>query len=461
VPPGTTPPGTTPPGTTPPAAPAAPAKAPAVEAKMGGDTAAISAYPPGTIAPLDPELRQDSAQYRGRENPTTAAEGLAWIPRVLFFPAFLVTEYGVRIPIYKAAEFVDRKHVVPIVQKIFNPHPQFFWSPTISLDLGAITFVGVQARFEDVGVEGHQIKLAAAFGGTEAWRVKGQDRWQLGDNAFVGIRGAFEKRWDRPFFGFGPYSRDFRTNFALARGDAFLFGGVEAGNHFRLQLAPGYRQERTSKGGNPSIEVIAFPEDIPAYGEELHLAVAMLDLKLDSRTEADDNGGVRLLANGTYARDVLNRDRAFLTLEADLEAAVEVSYPDRVLAARLYAADTVPLGDDPIPFTHLPMLGGPNHHGFVWARFRDESAVMAEARYRYPIAYYMDAQLSASAGNVFARHFEDFDLGALTASLGAGLRTRRIGPAPIELTFAVGTSRFDERFAVESFRVYFSTTDGL
>lgn len=425
------------------------------------DVPVAAIYADGATAPSDPALRRDPAQYRGRERSSDAGDALAWIPRVAFFPIYAVAEYGVRYPLYKGIEWIDRNHVVPYVAKALHPVSGFYWSPTLSLDLGAITFAGVQARWEDVGVPGHQIKASLAFGGFEAWRAKLQDRWQLGDNGYLGLRGAFETRWDRPFYGLGPYSNDFRTNFTLTRGDGFFFGAVEAGNHFRLQLSAGYRGEKTSSGGVTSVETVFITKDIPAFGEELNLGLTMLDLKLDSRHEVEDNGGVRLLANATYARDFRVFERSFVTAEADLEVAGEVSYPDRVLAARVYAKDTIPIGDMPVPFTHQAILGGENHHGFVWARFRDESAVMAEVRYRYPIAFYVDAQWTASAGNVFSQHFENFDLGALTGSLGAGLRTRRTGMPPIELTFAVGTSRFDERFGLENFRVYLNTTEGL
>jgi hypothetical protein len=415
----------------------------------------------GTTAPADPALRRDPAQYRGRESPTDPVEVLAWIPRVAFFPLYAVAEYGVRLPLYKGVEFIDRKHLVPVFAKVFHPTSGIYWNPTLSLDLGAISFVGAQGRWDNMGVQGHELKVSVAFGGAEAWRVKAQDRWQLGEKVYLGTRGTFETRWDRPYFGLGPYSRDFRTNYTLTRGDVFAFAGVEHENHFRLQLSEGYRREYTKSGAYPKIDNIFMTQDIPGYGDELNLAMSMVDLKLDSRREIEQNGGIRFLGNVTYARDMRVFERAFFTAEAELEVAAEVSYPDRVLAARVYAMDTTPTGTSPVPFTHQASLGGQNHHGFIWGRFRDESALMAELRYRYPIAYYMDAQWTASAGNVFSRHFGDFDLGALTASIGAGLRTRRTGFSPIELTFAVGTSRFDERFDIENFRVYFSTTEGL
>jgi len=422
-------------------------------------TAAADEPLPAAAAP-DPEQRRDPAQYRGRENPTTAAEALSWIPRVAFFPAYAVTEFGVRRPVYVVAEWADRHHLVPILDEVFHPTPDIFWSPTLSLDLGAITFVGAQIRWRNLLVPGHELRASAAFGAVDAWHFTLRDRWQLGTEVYAGARGEYESRWDRAFFGLGPRSRNFRRNFSQARGDGFVFAGLEHGNHLRVELAEGYRAERTGEGGFPTVTPLFSRDEMPGYGD-LGLAMAMLDLKVDSRRSREQNSGVRLVANTTYARDPRASARSFVSTELDVEAAVEVSYPDRVLAARVYAMDTFALGAEPVPFTHMATLGGRDHTGFIAGRFRGESALLGELRYRYPIAYFVDAQWTASAANVFAERFADFTPGALTGSLGIGLRTRHTGHTAFELTLGLGTTRFEQPFAIDSVHVAFGTTEGL
>jgi hypothetical protein len=133
-----------------------------------------------------------------------------------------------------------------------------------------------------------------------------------------------------------------------------------------------------------------------------------------------------------------------------------------VLATRVYVAETASLGGGAVPFLHLATLGWNNHQGFVLGRFRGEAAFLAEVRYRYPVAFFFDVQWIASVGNVFARDFSDFSAGALTGSFGVGLRTRRTGDDPLEVTVAIGTSRFDAPgFGIDSVRLYLSTTRGL
>jgi hypothetical protein len=172
-------------------------------------------------------------------------------------------------------------------------------------------------------------------------------------------------------------------------------------------------------------------------------------------------GGARLTGNVTYGRDVRDSERTFVSTEADAEVAIEVSHPDRVLSLRGYFMDSVPLGTEPVPFLEQAMLGWKNHYGFVWGRFRDNAALMAELKYRYPVGYYLDMMLIGSVGNVFARDLSDFTPKALTSSLGVGFRTRRTGLKPIELIVAVGSSRFDQAFSIESVRLYLSITEGL
>lgn len=416
--------------------------------------------PPTTGIHLEPEQRRDPAQYRGRPRETDVADGLLWIPRVLFLPAFAVAELGVRRPVYAGAEWIDRHRIVPILDRVFNPTLDISWSPTVTLDLGANSAVGVKGKWRNMFVEGHELKASVQTGGEDNWRVAARDFWSIGPYAFAGARGDLSELPTRAFYGLGPGSPNVPTNFSMARYEGFLFQGLQIDNHFRVELQEGYRIDRTGPGRAPSIETIFDTGSIPGFGE-VQLAMAMLDFRIDSRRVLEENGGVRLAGNVTYGHDIQNDERSFVVASLDLEGAVEVSHPDRVLAARVYATEAIALGNEPVPFTHLPMLGWQNHVGFIWGRFRGDSAVLAELQYRYPIGYFVDAQWTASAGNVLGERFAGLHPGAMTGSIGVGLRTRRAGFGPLELTIALGTTRFDQPFDFESVRVYFGTTEGL
>src|SRR5687768_323196 len=48
---------------------------------------------------LDPGDKRPRQDYDGRPDEVTAGEVALWIPRILFFPAYVVTEYLIRVPI--------------------------------------------------------------------------------------------------------------------------------------------------------------------------------------------------------------------------------------------------------------------------------------------------------------------------------------------------------------------------
>jgi len=458
----------------------------AAPAARADDTQAQAAQQPAPEAAeqpstrLESDQRKDPAQFRGRTNYETADEPLSWIPRIVLFPLYLVSELILRVPSVGGAIWMDRNHVVPILDHIMNPTPDIHWGPILTLDLGRYFSAGLEGRLSNVGVRGHEITGSAETSGTDGGRVKLRDSWKIGPMT-VGARGTALFRNDLAFYGFGPYSKQSdETYFSDTRFEGFGFVGYDYRRYLHLELSGGFRDDTTGSGFVPSINGRfwgakspipcdppdplcpgAPPQPVPGLNTELGLAMAAFDVRLDTRRVDAQSGGLRALANATYAQDVRDSERSFISTTLDVTGAVEVSRPDRVLSLRGYLVDTFPLGDQPVPFTEQAMLGWANHFGFHWGRFRDEAAVMAELRYRYPIAYFLDMQWIASVGNVFSRDFNDFDFGALTTTLAVGLRTRKTGRTPIELILGLGTTRFNEAFDIQSVRLYLSTTEGL
>lgn len=405
---------------------------------------------------------QNSDDYRGRTPYTRADEVAAWIPRVLFSPLYFVTEYGLRLPVYEFLQWADRHNVIPYVNDVvLKPTKDVRWNPVVVVDVGVFYAGGAMFEFSNLGAKDHTLTLMAAGGGPDAWFFSARDDWKSGP-AHVGLHGAAFSRADRSYYGLGPYSENAKVDFAQTRFEGFGYASVARGNHFQLQGSAGFRADHTgpSDDDGPSIESRFKTSGVPGFGQTM-LAMSMLDLKLDTRENVDVSGGARLLANATYARDVTDSARTFVSTTVDAEVAAEVMKPDRVLALRGYFRDAIPLGTEPVPFLEQSMLGWRNHYGFFWGRFRDESALMLELRYRYPVAFFVDMTWIASVGNVFKRDLSDFDPKALTTSLGVGFRTRRTGRRPLELIVAVGSTRFDEAFGVQSVRFYLSTTEEL
>ena len=409
--------------------------------------------PPADGDPSDP------AYYRGRRNPTPPEETLAWIPRVLFAPVTLVTEFVIRRPLAAFFEWAVRNHIFDGIDELLHPHPDVTWGPTLSFEANVLALPGIRGEWRNALFPGHEVEASFAMAATDFWAASVRDEWHFGP-VFFGARGGNTTRPERPFYGLGPASGDRRAYYSLSQVEAYGYLGLAHEMHAKAQLSFGYSREETGPGITPSVQTILPLNDIPGFGL-YELGIGMFDLTLDTRNQLEDNGGVRFVGNTTFGYDARNPSGSFMTVELDLEAGVEVSYPDRVLVGRVYAMNTLPFGDAPIPLHRLAWLGFDRHRGFVRGRFRGEAAILVEARYRYPVNYYADLQWIASVGNVFARDGSDFDLGALTGTLAVGIRTRRTGMAPLDVSIGLGTSRFDAGFSVESVRVLFESTNGL
>jgi hypothetical protein len=404
------------------------------------------------------DQRKDRNAYRGRLGKDHVDEPFLWIPRVVFFPFYLIAEFVIRRPIYAFVEWSDRHHIVPKVMRIMHPTPDFEWNPTLNVDFGVEAWVGAHFTLRNLFVRRNELSSTLALG-FNVFDFEARDEWRGGPVTF-GVR-QHVGRHNRPFYGLGPDSPDEQTNYTDTQWDVGAYGAVDVGKHARVEVSETFRKETLGPSSvEPSIETVFDTATLPGF-ENVHLATLGVGLRVDSRKTEDEPSGVRLLANLEHARDVVEPDLSFLEGTVDAQAALEVSRPGRVVSVRFYGADTLPSGTAPVPLTDLPMLGGTNHLGFYWGRFRGESAVMAELRYRYPIAYDGDAQIVLSAGNVFARDLHDFDVAKLTASFAVGLRTRRAGLLPLQVLLGFGTTRFDQPFAVDSVRLFIGTDLGL
>ena len=433
-----------------PASSAAPSDAPA---STRNDLTLVEPVPP-------PAARRDPAYYRGRREGLTAGQALLWIPRVALFPLYALTEYGFRYPVRALVRGLEETHAVAYLGRALHPTPNFWWSPSLVVDLGVLTSGGLHIRWERAGLPTNSIRGSFATGGADFWLADLQDRLRV-DGFTFGVRGYFLTRPDRPFYGLGPRSDGPRTNYRLTRREAHAFAAWDPTTHFSLALDTFYRAEDTGDGRDPPISTRFQGQDVvPGLGS-LQLFIADTHVTIDSRHDRLGPSGVRLDVGGRYAVDPFNREIQFVQGEAELQGAIEVIHPDRALVATVYVADSQPLGSQSIPFTHQIFLGRDRHEGFLYGRFIGESAVLGTLAWRWPIWDQMDMFIQGSVGNVFGRHFQGFDPRLFTGSLGVGLRTRLDNASAMQLILAAGTNRFDEPFGIEGVRFLVSVEPGL
>jgi hypothetical protein len=404
----------------------------------------------------------DRAEYiRGRSNGVTPGEVVLWVPRVAFFPMYVVTEYGLRRPLVAVVGWGERHYVVPWARRVFHPTPDFRWAPIVHYQVGFLPSAGARIWWDNALAPRNQIVLSGATGGADVIELYGTDRVQLG-TVQLGVRGDYFHRADQIFIGLGPrtelanLTRYTRTRRAVLGTFSWM-----PSHHSEGSLAAGYSSEDTERGIAPSIDSLLQTQGAPPGFGSLSLLVARGEAIFDSRHDPEEFSGVRLDVRGTLAADTRNSERSFVAADALLEGALEVMRPGRVVVASLYAAETAHFGSEEVSFTYLPTLGRRIHHGFGAGRFIGEAALVAGLAYRYPLLAHLDAVWDASVGNVFARDFSDFRPGLLTGSLGLGVRTRSAHESEFEALLAFGTGRFEKGFGLDSVQLYLGINRGL
>ena len=75
----------------------------------------------GSSPPLANDEKRELPSYDGRaEEPLTLGEALLWGPRVLLFPAYALTEWGIRAPVGAVARWVEKDRVVERVSRLVS-----------------------------------------------------------------------------------------------------------------------------------------------------------------------------------------------------------------------------------------------------------------------------------------------------------------------------------------------------
>src|SRR5262249_42479011 len=95
----------------------------------------------------------------------------------------------------------------------------------------------------------------------------------------------------------------------------------------------------------------------------------------------------------------------------------------RVIHLSMAAADELQIGANPIPFSELVTLGGPEDlRGYRRNRFRDHSMVVASAEYRWPVWMWMDPRLSVDSGAWFGPQLRGASFANRRPDPGIGVR---------------------------------------
>ena len=347
-----------------------------------------------------------------------------------------------------------------ILQRIFNP-PRGIHARVGGIGEGAgfgggpgYQFIGVPFDLRAsaaASLKGYFIAEGSLrFPGTQS-----EDLYTWANGPYVEV---YARRRDFPqedFYGIGPdSSEDARSNFALRDTFVRVTPGVRRG-YLTAGVNLGYLDPSIGSGTDtrmPSTDEIFGPEEVPgldaqpAFGViEPFVEFATLDRAIDDRA-----GGRYRLSFTRYADRDLDQF-SFNRWDVDLRQFITFVHDTRTLALRAWVSSSDPSEGDTVPFYLQPTLGGSySLRGFRTFRFRDRSALLLQAEYRWRINEFVTGALFYDTGAVGP---ELGEIGKLERDYGFGFRAGSRATVAFRLDVAFGGRegtrillRFDDVF---------------
>lgn len=385
-------------------------------------------------------------RWDGRQRaPHSRLYDLLWVPRVLLFVPRLIFD-GISWPIGAAARFIEHHNlqtwakdalttqdgtigVRPVLdfatgyrpafgltffdEKLLGPKTDF--RLTLAGDFEDVIAAAVQLRptHEDRAVE---YRLGASFK-------------RRNDFLFSGI-GMAEAR-SNPNTRYGADLLDVTNQVDLLASDHVRFGLDGAFLLRRFRDAP-------PVGDDPSISQVycvrllgrcvpgtVSDREVPGFNQGAQFFRGGVSLRVDTRNRRfTPSNGALIEVGASYAQELPSGAHWFFT-HGTVVGAFALLGSSRVLLVRATTLAVWQLGNDPVPFSELPVLGDPDMlRGVRRGRFRDDSLVLGTAEYRWPIWMWMDASLFVDYGGVFGPAYRGFDLREMVPAIGAAVRVR-------------------------------------
>ena len=282
------------------------------------------------------------------------------------------------------------------------------------------------------------------FPGTQS-----EDAYTWANGPYVEVYGRWRDAPQEDFYGLGPGSlEDDRSNFAQRETFVRVTPAVRRG-YLTAGVNLGYLDPSIGSGTDktmPSTDEIFGPEEVPgldaqpAFGViEPFVEFATLDRAIDDRA-----GGRYRVTFTRYADRDLDQF-SFNSWNADLRQFIPFVHDTHTIALRAWASANEPSDGDSVPFYLQPTLGGSKSlRGFRTFRFRDRSALLLQAEYRWRINEFVTGALFYDTGAVAPTLG---DIGRLERDYGFGLRAGSRSTVAVRMDVAFG-GREGTRFLV-------------
>ena len=247
------------------------------------------------------------------------------------------------------------------------------------------------------------------------------------DSAFVTVTATRRHEAVQRFYGVGADSSfEDQASFGLSAAAVEATAGLKVTSWLTGSAGIGHLNPditASSEVRRVRNAAVAFdPAGTPGLLQQPSFLVSHVSVVVDTRNTLNPRRG------GLYSaqfRRFDDRDRghySFDTTRIDLQQFIPFWNETRVLALRVMAEHADGFGNADVPFYLMPTLGGARLlRGYDRQRFRDRSALLLSAEYRYELNPFLMAALFYDAGQV-APDWEQFRLDDLRDAYGFGLR---------------------------------------
>ena len=339
----------------------------------------------------------------------------------------------------KAERFLFKAEDSLLVQRLFNP-PRGIYVRWGGLGEGSGLGAGPGYRYS-TGQFDFRVSAAGSlkgyFGADASLILPGA----IKDGPFVQF---YARRRDLPqedFFGLGPDSvADNRTNFALRDTLGRVSGGFRAGG-FRVGVHGSYLDPSVGSGTDdrmPSTDEVFSPLQVPGLDRQPAFTIVEPFVEfVNADPERNPTIGTKIRL--TYSR-FSDRDFdqfSFQRWDVDAQQYIPFFNRARTLALRVVVASADAESGNEVPFYLQPVLGGAyTLRGFRTFRFRDRSAALFQAEYRWRINELVHGALFYDTGAVAPTLS---DLGKLERDYGFGIRIGGRGGIAFRTDIAFGS----------------------
>ncbi len=424
---------------------------------VGLDHTGTPPLPTSSVAPSvfssEPGEERRLPLYEGRRPPATeATDALIWVPRVLFSPVWLVTEFVLRRPLIFAVTGIEESQLIDrFVDALTFLDGDLTLFPRFLADFGLRPSVGLSLLWSDFVTERTTFALNGSFWGPR-WLTFNADlsmRPLRGDSGMLSIIPEFVLRPDYPYYGFGHETFKGDEAFYQARHArvrvqlrAWLEGLSRAG------FALGYGHSTfLDEADGPAVDLALATNSFVEF-QAYQWLFARAFLELDSRdpdVEFSPGSGVRAELASSMGFDPTETSRRALRFSGELSAFWDISSIHHILSVALHAAMLERLGGGPLPVTELIQMGGAEQmRSFLPGRFVGDSAWSLAVSYRWPVWILLDAEVFAELGNAHPGRFEGFRFDRSYLGWGAGLRSNWSREVILSLIVGFGTDRLDQ-----------------